>query len=759
MALCTSHRARSAGRRTESALAVVLLLLAGCGDRATGGSVYSVSVEPSGLSFTAEQYGPLPGSRSLVATFRGDGLMVGYPEGTTAPAWLSLVVAGSGPESATISASVNTTDLAPGVYTATVRFVTGAADGSDHTLRDVPVRYEVTPGAYALTGTRDVTVTEAASASELDRPLTLTTHLGAAEGAACTFRITSSAPWLTVTPDSGNLSADTPLVAHLSADALWALPNGFHDATLSVALDAGCPRATAITVTYSLQLDLRPALSTAPSAVPFTVTATSTSPDCTKSVTVSSNLGDAFAARGGWTAALSDTWATVTPAGGVGGGAVAIELTPTALSSLSAGLHSSTLSIVAADPRVAAPSVPVTLDMALPIVAHVAPGTTWVNRSAKIIIRGSGFMGTTVPVRIGADVVTAAVVSGTELHATLTAPSSPARLVVRIENALGIDRGGADLVVLPEPGYAALSLSLAKRADTIALDPERQAILITGWDASEVLRLRFADGSWTEEHVALSDANGVAVALDGRRVLVHAGKTSATQRQIVELDADTLATTATAGFSSYYDAFKLIAPLNDGRTMLLDSDQWMEIRWYPGFTSTVAPSAYYAAMRLTRDRSRLLVRSAYPSGIIHSYDASEADFRERFQATATGSQNWDVSGDGDRMLDGLDVYDRGFTKLGSLVLPDPRPADSALAPDGSAAYTLSKVGGAWVLRRTDVSAASGPYVADATPLPFVLPAGQTPYCTRVSEDGGALFIVSVDSSMNTKYFFHAVPLP
>lgn len=743
-----------------------LLLLAACSGGG-GGSDYSVDVTPSSLSFAAERYGPLPDRQLLTATFDGEGLLVGWPAGTTAPSWLDVSMEGSSGRTATVGVRVTTTHLSPAVYSATIRFVTGKSDGSDYVVRDVPVSFRVTAPAYEIVGTRSVTVTHAARTSDLDLPLTLDTNLSAADGAACTWHIADDQPWIAVTPASGTLAADTPLLAHLDPDALWAMQNGPHRATLQVTLDAGCSRTTALQADVTLTLDLRPAL-TAPE-VSFSVTELAATPYA-QTVAVASNVGEAFAARAAWNASFAASWVTLSPTSGLGSGTIQLELTSAALSSLPTGDYAATLLITPADARVSGASPTVYLDLDVPTVEHLAPVTTWVGREAEVVIRGGGFayFGATVPVQVGSQTLDATVVSDAELRLTVPAQATPGRLAVRVENSLGLDRGGAELVVLPEPAYAATSLQLAQRFDGMILDPERQAVLLTGYATGEILRLRFHDGMWVEEHAPLADAAGAAITVDGRRVLVFTGTVDASSAQaVVELDADTLATLSTASFSSIYEVYSLIAPLVDGRTLLVDSDQWSTLRWYPGFAQGPYLSVYGAQMLLTRDRSRLMLRPRYidPYGTgqeIRSWDVADGAFQVRFKPAAWDQRTWDVSEDGGRMLDGLDVYDRHFVKLGSVVLPDPAPLNASLSPDGAAVYTISNVaetGYSWVLRRTNVSAASGPYAADASALPFVLPSTEHPLRMRVSEDGSTLFLVtfSVGSSEPT-YYFRAVPL-
>jgi hypothetical protein len=752
-----ARRSRSVHGRVPATLAAAAaLLLTACGGK--GGNGYSISVDHASLSFAADQGGPLPAPVNLAVGFNGEGLLAGWPADAAPPSWLDLLEVSRSPSSAVIRVSVTTTSLAPGTYTATVRLVTGKADGSAYVVRDVPVTFVVT-AAFTVTGNRSVTITQAAATADLDLPLTVKTYLSGAAGTACSWQLGSSAPWLTVAPSTGTLASDTPIVAHLDPEALWTMANGPHTASLTFTLGQGCGHSAGAPVAISLNLDLRPALTTSGS-VAFDITEAYTPADTHATVTVASNLGTAFGAHAGWSARLGDTWVTLAPVAGTGSDTLDLDLAPATIGSLAAGDHATTLSVVPADAKVAGRSVAVTLRLDIPTVAHVSPYTTWVNRPSPIVIRGGAFgAGPTRTITVGAATIDVTVVSSTELHATVPAQASPGRLAVRVESP--VPRGGAELVVLPEPAYAATSMVVPSAFPKVTFDPERQALLFAETSGTGIVRVRWDGAAWTTDHVQIGQAQGSALSVGGDALLVVAGGTNNDLHRVVTLDPETLASRSTAGFLDYYSDYTFVAPFDDGRVLLAETNQWSTFRWYPTFDTGPYALASGPTLVLTRDRRRLLVRPDAYNPLL-TLDSTDTSFKTRSWAGASSYRmTWGVSGDGERMFDGLDLYDRSFTKLGSITLAAPAPTASGISPDGAFVYTLQKPSTAWELRRTAVSASAGPYAPDATPLAFVLPPDQVPQLLQVSEDGSTLFILAYYQAMygSAVYWLHVVPLP
>ena len=131
-------------------IAVCALLLAACGGGGGGGgggpavgSGGSLTLAPTSLSFVADQNGAVPASKNIIATFNEATVaffVVGIPAGQPVPPWLNFSYSGNA-SPITVTIGPNTTAMAPGTYSATVRIVTAAADQSVISLRDAPVTY------------------------------------------------------------------------------------------------------------------------------------------------------------------------------------------------------------------------------------------------------------------------------------------------------------------------------------------------------------------------------------------------------------------------------------------------------------------------------------------------------------------------------------------------------------------------------------------------------------------------------------------
>jgi hypothetical protein len=853
----SSRRAGSAcGRRVAFGAALFALSLA-CSDGGGGAGAYSLDVSTSTLNFAAERNATIPASQSLGVTFKGDGLIAGYPPGVTTPAWLTVDVATSTASSATLSVRVNTTSLSAGTYRTTLRLVTGKQDGSAVVYKDVAVQYTVTAGlqasatslaftafdgvapaqkaltlssdvlprnwtlaveavgsgatdwlvlsatsgtlatastdvqvgaaarppgsysanlvlrdgagtvrarisvsyqvapAFAVSGTLTTRVTEAATSASLDLPLALDSKLDAASGAAHHWQATSTVDWLSVIPATGDLAADASLTVRLDPAKLWALANGTYGATITVSSTQG--GATTASIPVSLTVALSPKLS-APATVSYAVGVAAVPADLTRTVAVTSNLGDAFESRAGWTASSSAGWIEPTPSSGSGGASLTLDVAPAALTSLANGAQTANVTIQPADPRVAGATVKANLTLALPDVAHVAPYDTWVGRSPEVIIRGSGFgNGGTLPVLFGAESATGTVVSDTELRVTAPPQTTVARVAVSIANSLGLARASSELVVLPAPAYTAHSAALTTSPTRMILDPERQAVLLSG-AGEEVRRFRFSSGAWSQDAFQAPAVTGGYVTADGKTLLVTSGNTGTGSHVFFEVDPDTFISRKQSGFSTYYDRYDFAAAFNDGRILIMDSEQWTTTRWYPGLTSGPYFDAWHPAMLLTRDRSRLLVYDR--NYRLSTYDVADAASKVRnVTSTLAGADEWTVSGNGDRVVLGKAVYDRDFNFQGYVNLQDDLGTPTvALSPDGAALYTLARnsTDTTWVFRRTDLL--STPYTAGVTPLSFTIGASESPVAMAVSEDGSTLFLLTRGPT-GTASTFRALPLP
>jgi hypothetical protein len=860
----TSTSARSSSAAALAAvLACVLGACSGGGD-GDGGVSTSLDISPSSFTFEAETEGPLPAAQVLVATYRGDGVVIGYPPGVPEPSWLSMGY--PGPESPQRFLLTVTSTLLPAAeYQTTVRVVTGKADGTQLVIRDVQVRYTlrqgpdrtVTPnaasvafqsseglapppqtiqlsspaagpltvaieprswpspdwlqvppsvdmpagggpvdltlsasgqpeGSYAAdvvirdargtararipvtyavarayatsTAWLSASVTHAASLAELTQTLRISTGVDAAQGARYRWAIGADQPWVRCSPAEGDLSASVDVAISLDPDALWALADGSHGANLTLAFTEGGARGAQVPLSLELHL-AGAALAVAPT-LDLAAGRTSGPGDLARTLTVGSNLGEAFRAKGSWTAATAAPWLSVTASGPADGALVAAPRID-ALGALPNGTHAATVTLVPASPRVQGASLEARLALSLPAVAGVAPYDSYAGRPEEVGVWGSGFGAPgPVPVAFGATTVEGRVVSDREIRVTPPAGAVATAGAVRVsvENTLQIDRGAATLKVFEVPAYPAARVPLGKGYYDLVLDPERRAVLLTsGWYGTDLRRLRTDGTDWTADAYALDNLTGVQTTVDGAALLVSSGTVN-TPDLLLELDPETLALRRSATLSDHYDRYDVIAPFADGRTLFVNSEQWPGSIWYPGLAEGPRSFAWNPFGLLTRDRSRLLLVGRQLD--VDSFDAGEPGFTARAIAATTSEEPlWSVSGDGGRLLAGRAVYDGAFAFLGQLSIPEAELVALALSPEGRWAYSVGRDGAGqpWVFRRTDVSGAA-PFQAEATPLALSAPADDRIHLLRVSDDGGTLFALALAPS-GTETVFHALPLP
>ena len=723
-----------------------LLLLAACGGGG-GGSAYSLSVNPTSIAFTAERDGALPSAQSIHASFKGDGLIVGYPTGVTPPTWLSAGMVSSTSSSATASLQVSSTALPAGSYATTLRFVTGKADGTHLVTRDVPITYRVTQGLRATQTAFTFT------ASEGGTPAAQTLNLNSdlvPYAWSLTVEPSGAGPtdWLTVSTPTGNASAPTAIQV-LAASR----PRGTYGANLVLRNGSGTVKAT-IPVAYTVHgaFDLAGTFS-------LNLNQGSTAAALDVPMTLQTRLASGAGAAQHWQITSDQPWLTVSPASGdlSANTSLTAHLNPALMGSLPNGASTATLTVHLTTSSYSDLSVPFVLNLNLPQVAHVAPYATWVGRTSPVILRGSGFpSGTTVPVQFGTAVATGTVVSDSEIHVTAPSSLTASRLTVSVENALGIARTGADLLVLPQPGYTAASIDLPYGSRGMIQDPERQALLLV--DGSSIQRIRFRNGAWSQDSLPLPSASGIFVGLDGKDLFATAGNVNIND-ELLRLDPETFATREVKTIDDYYQSYSLVAGFNDGRIYVFGSDQWLWARQYPDMNQVNAPSVHGAIMLMTRDRSRLLLHTTTSSGMDwYCWDASASGYTLLGYGDSIDRRAWSISSDGGRLLKGLSIFNHSFQKLGDIVIPEPTLLTAALSPDGTRAYTIGWVSGStFALRRTDLSAATGPYVADATPLTLDLGWGESPDQIQVSEDGSTLFLLIYKNSGGQR--FVAMPLP
>ncbi len=213
-------------------LLVVILTACGGGGESPKGPSYSITLDKANLSFTATAQGALPAAQTVKATFVGDGVLAGYPPGTTpASEWLNVSAPGTATGgSAVFTVGASSTYLTPGVYTTTLRFVTGKADGSAVVYKDLPVTY--TLHDHIVPSLPSLTFTSVAGATQIlpSQALGITTRK-----TSTAWQATVDQPWVTLDKAQGVGSSSISVQVDPAS-----LGSGSHEATLTIQpLDGG----------------------------------------------------------------------------------------------------------------------------------------------------------------------------------------------------------------------------------------------------------------------------------------------------------------------------------------------------------------------------------------------------------------------------------------------------------------------------------------------------------------------------------------
>lgn len=270
--------------------------LASCGGGGGGGSSgpqYSIQVAPASVRFDAERSGSLPASQQLSVNFAGDGVIVGYPPGVAPASWLSVNAPSSAQSPVTVTLSVTSTGLAPGTYTANLRFASGKADGSSVVTQDLAVTYVLAdPIKLNATALQFDAITGQSAARTV-----------AISGSNLRWSAAGSQPWLTVSPASGSAPGSIEVTANAAM-----LSAGVHAANL-VVTDANANITRTVPVSFDVSANRWNVSRTGVSLLAFADNAASSA-----SVIVTNDARAALT----WTASASEAWMTVTPTGGSG---------------------------------------------------------------------------------------------------------------------------------------------------------------------------------------------------------------------------------------------------------------------------------------------------------------------------------------------------------------------------------------------------------------------------------------------------------
>lgn len=200
----------------------------GGGGSSSGGSQYSITLDKSSVQLSAV-YGDISGSSvNVTATFKGDGVLVGYPPGVEPPGWLIVDTGIATATTAQFQLSAHPFGIPAGTYTTTLRFITGDANNESSAVhKDLTVTFNFSD-SLTLNGMKIYEETFWGHSLE-DRPFFFDVQTS-----GLTWTATSNVDWLRLEPSSTlGFHVDAYLVG------VDSLPVGDNIATITVTSTTG----------------------------------------------------------------------------------------------------------------------------------------------------------------------------------------------------------------------------------------------------------------------------------------------------------------------------------------------------------------------------------------------------------------------------------------------------------------------------------------------------------------------------------------
>jgi hypothetical protein len=298
----------------------------GGGGGGGGGSTYSVNVNPASIQFTSNVRESAPPPQTVIATFVGEGLVVGYAPGVQQAGWLKMdVVSPSQFSPVHVRFSINTT----GTFTrslslsTSIRFASGRADGSQVVVQDVPVTFTVRDPFAIGVANVELDADEGANSNTLTVPV---------YGENIQWTATADQPWVHLAP------ASAPSAGQIAVSASAAsLPAGTHTAQVRLT-DSVSGDVLTLPVTFYVAANRWSVNRTGLLLLGFSDAA---SPSQSVRVTNSRNVSST------WTASSDASWLAVT-ASGTHGDLLTVQTNGNATSLAADTVHIGTVTVTGA---------------------------------------------------------------------------------------------------------------------------------------------------------------------------------------------------------------------------------------------------------------------------------------------------------------------------------------------------------------------------------------------------------------------------
>ncbi|WP_293389428.1 hypothetical protein [Nevskia sp.] len=431
-----------------------------------------------------------------------------------------------------------------------------------------------------------------------------------------------------------------------------------------------------------------------------------------------------------------------------------LSIVPAQISSLPAGSYSGnvTLNYRNSDTSSGTLTVPVTMNLQLPLMQTVSYYVATANVAGRVKLRGQNLdLASGSPALFGATAATRTAVDD-PTQASVSFPGLAAGTYhVQFQNTAGVSRGSANLLVQAAQTMSYQAINAPSLRKRLIVDAERQALYAVNTTDQELEIYRYSGGTWTTDSPLVTPNFEDATLSPDGKVLVGASDNSMLEIDLTQasLRAQLTAANPDAFCGGYLNHVEMG---NDGKYFVI-----YNYKQCSGFS----PSYLYDFQLKTLDGA-----GAYPSNYFYNgltggaadgsriyigsngvSPAQPVSFFNTFGGTlaATGTNNnlfaVSVSRDASRViLQQTSVYSAGLILLGNI----PTTGSSVVSPDGTRAYAFANASGS-TLEIYDLTA---PLAAGANyPLLRSIALADDPGSTSlpgvvlaVSADGKTVFI-------------------
>ncbi len=291
----------------------------------------TVAVQPGTLSFTVSAGGAASATQQVAIT----GSVVGLPFTVSSTDRFLVLGSSSGVTPATLDISVNPAALSAGDTTGRITITPSVAGVAPLTIAVAVKVNAALPARLSLDSTALTYAFERGSAAAVLR-LQLTNA-----GASTTYTASTTAPWLSVTPASGAVSAASAASLSVTADPTGLRP-GTYSASVSVAGAAGGSFSIPVTISISNAPQL---IVLGQTGLTFTAVVNGASTPAQLVPVLSSGSGSFDFTTRAITPADGPQWLSAAPSSGTSGASIRVAVDP---SGLSAGTYYGRIEVTAA---------------------------------------------------------------------------------------------------------------------------------------------------------------------------------------------------------------------------------------------------------------------------------------------------------------------------------------------------------------------------------------------------------------------------